>query len=135
MPAMGDKVQESLNNVVEAASRYRALELLILFGSRARGDAHATSDWDFGYLAGPDLDVDLLLAELVIATRSDYVDLVNLARSGGLLRIHAARDGIVLVENSADAFERFSFEAASFWCDVEPVLRKAYDGLLAEIQL
>ena len=28
--------------------------------------------------------------------------------------------------------ERFQIEAASFWCDVEPVLRRAYDELLAE---
>jgi hypothetical protein len=34
-----------------AAALFDGLDVLALFGSRARGDARDTSDWDFGYLA------------------------------------------------------------------------------------
>jgi predicted nucleotidyltransferase len=113
-----------------AAARHPALELLLLFGSRARGDARETSDWDFGYLGGSGLDVDLLLADLVTATRSDRVDLVDLGRAGGQLRLRAARDGVIVFERRPCVFESFAFDAASFWCDAEPVLRRAYEQLL-----
>ncbi len=39
-----------------AARACRVLRLLILFGSRARGDARPGADWDCGYLADETLD-------------------------------------------------------------------------------
>ena len=39
------------------------LTLLILFGSRARGDSQPASDWDFGYIASPEFDPDRLQEE------------------------------------------------------------------------
>ena len=124
--------RELLELAAGAVARHPALDLLVLFGSRARGEARGASDWDFGYLGQPGLDVDLLLADLVTATRSDRVDLVDLDRAGGQLRMRAARDGIALFERRPEAFAGFAFEAASFWCDAEPVLRTAYDRLLAD---
>jgi predicted nucleotidyltransferase len=121
-----------LDAAAGVAARHPALELLVLFGSRARGDARATSDWDFGYLGGPGLDVEQLLADLVTATRSNAVDLVDLGRGGGQLRMRAAREGVVLFEARPGAFAAFAFSAASFWCDAEPVLRKAYEELLGD---
>jgi predicted nucleotidyltransferase len=63
--------------LVEAARATPGLELLLLFGSRARGDAHAASDWDFGYIASPEVDSPGLLARIVEAVGSDRVDLVR----------------------------------------------------------
>ncbi len=105
------------------------LELLVLFGSRSRGDAHAGSDWDFGFVARAGFDADPLLATLVEALGTERVDLVDLARAGALLRFRAAREGRLLHEEQA-AFERFRYEASSFWCEVEPVLRQAYADVL-----
>jgi predicted nucleotidyltransferase len=122
--------REPLDLAADAASRHQALELLLLFGSRARGHARAASDWDFGYLGRPGLDFEQLLADLVTVTRSDRVDLVDLDRAGGQLRLRAARDGIVVFEGHQGAFAGFAFDAASFWCDAEPVLRIAYERLL-----
>ena len=124
--------REPLDLAADAAARHPALELLFLFGSRARGDARGTSDWDFGYRSRPGLDFEQLLADLVTATRSDRVDLVDLDRAGGQLRLRAARDGIVVFERRPGVFADFAFDAASFWCDVEPVLRRAYEQLLEE---
>lgn len=108
------------------------LELLVLFGSRARGEAGPRSDWDLGYLAGEGFDPAALEAELFSTLRTDRVDLVSLRRSNGLLRFRAARDGVVLFEREKGGFEGFWMEAVSFWCDAGPILRSEYRALLAE---
>jgi predicted nucleotidyltransferase len=114
-------------------SGHSQLKLLILHGSRARDDAHVHSDWDFGYLAGAGFDASLLYADLAVALKTDAVDVADLARASGLLRYRAARDAVVVYEASAGEFERFWFEAVSFWCDAEPVLRDAYRSILKEL--
>ncbi len=116
-----------------AAETADGLQLLILFGSRARGDARADSDWDFGYLGSPAFDPDGLLAALVAAVGSDRIDLVDLARAGGLLRFRAAHDGRPLVEAAPRSFARFWLDAVSFWCEVEPIVRAGYDRVLREL--
>lgn len=115
------------------AEKHPGLRVLLLFGSRARGDAHEHSDWDFGYLAAPGFDVSALLAGLVEALGSDRVDLVDLERAGGLLRFRAACDGVSIHEAEAGATDRFRVEAARFWHDVEPVLRPAYERFLQQV--
>jgi len=109
------------------------LTLLMLFGSRARGDQSPESDWDFGYLGTPELDVDALLGDLVTTVGSDRVDLVDLQRASGLLRFRAARDGVAVFEASAGLGDRFQLEAALFWCDAEAALRRGYEGVLSEL--
>jgi len=109
------------------------LEVLVLFGSRGRGDSSSQSDWDFGYLAHSDMDAVALLGALVTALGSDRVDLVDLRRAGGLLRYRAARDGQLVFEATAGLADRFRLEAADFWCDAGPVLLRGYDRLLAEL--
>ena len=110
------------------------LRLLILFGSRARGDARKQSDWDLGYLAEPGLDADALLLDVVNTLATDRVDLVDLARAGAQLRFRAARDGQVLHEAEPGLFARFWVEAVGFWCDVEPLLRTGYAEALARLR-
>jgi predicted nucleotidyltransferase len=106
------------------------LDLLLLFGSRARGDVHPRSDWDFGYLARPGFDADDFLARLVLLLGTDRIDLVNLQRTNGLLRYRAAAEGRPLFESAPHAFEDFWFEAVSFWCDMGPIFRDAYEEVL-----
>ena len=120
----GDSV--IVERVAEIARRQRGLRLLVLFGSRARGEATARSDWDLGYLGEASLDRDGLLADLV-------VDLVDLDRAGGLVRFRAARDAVVLFEASGGAFARFWFDAVSYWCDMGPIIRAGYEGILEDL--
>ena len=117
-------------SIAELARRHPALDILVLFGSRARGDAVAGSDWDFGFLGSPELDRDGLFVDLVTACGTDRVDLVDLDRGGGLVRYRACRDGSLLYEKAPGAFQRFWLEAVRFWCDAEPVLRRGYDDVL-----
>jgi len=109
------------------------LRLLLLFGSRARGDASTASDWDFGYLGGPGFDPDGLLAALIARLNTERVDLVDLERANGLLRYRAAAEGKPLYEATPVEFERFWFAAVSFWCDAEPILRAGYEGVLERV--
>lgn len=123
----------ALERFREVARRQPALDLLLLFGSRARGDASALADWDFGYLAREPVDPLSLMATLAEAAGSDRIDAVDLSRASGLLRFRAARDGVLLYEARAGIFDLFRLEAARFWFDAEPVLRPAYDAVLERL--
>lgn len=130
MPNLSDS---ALDKLAEAARREESLDLLLLFGSRARGDSHPGSDWDLGFLARPGFDVDRFLGRAVRLLGSDHVDLVDLARASGLLRFRAAADGQVLYESEPGRFEGFWFEAVSFWCDAQPILKAGYEAILERL--
>ena len=108
------------------------LDLLVLHGSRARGDAGPFSDWDLGYLG--EADPDALAAAVSQLVGSDAVDVVDFVRASALLRFRAARDGVALLERSPDAFLHFRLEAVRFWCDAGPVIRAAQDDVLASLR-
>jgi len=114
-------------------ARHPGLRLLILHGSRARGDARPDSDWDFGFVAGEGFDVDALLTDLTRRLRADRIDLVDLARAGGLIRYRAARDAKTVFARDDRVFPDFWFEAVRFWCEAGPVLDRAYEDRLARL--
>lgn len=125
-------MEETLEVIREKAAAADGLELLVLHGSRARGDARADSDWDLAFEGTAAFDPDDLLTDLVLALGTDRIDLARLAGASGLFRYRVARDAKVIFEAEAGAFERFWMEAVTFWCDAEPVLRPAYRAHLAE---
>ena len=125
---------QMMDALTEAARARPGLELLMLFGSRARGEAHTVSDWDLGYLATGDFDLAGLLGGLVEIVGSDRIDLVDLRRASGLLRYRAARDGRPVYEARPRLAEEFCLEAAQFWCDAAPILERGYDEVLAELK-
>jgi hypothetical protein len=129
MPLSGpSSTHAALARLAEATP---GLEVLLLFGSRGRGEAHASSDWDFGYIASADFDASTLLAAIVETIGSDRVDLVNLSHGSALLRQRAARDGQVLFEARPRLAEQFRLDALQFWCEVGPLLRQEYEAVLA----
>jgi predicted nucleotidyltransferase len=126
-------LQATLEALARVAQATPGLEVLLLFGSRARGDVHERSDWDVGYLAADEIDVATLAGAIVEIVGSDRVDIVDLRRASGLLRYRAARDGHLLYEARPRLAEAFRLDAAQFWCDVAPVLQRGYDGVLADL--
>ncbi len=122
-----DPVFDALVAAVRATA---GLDLLILFGSRARGDAGPGADWDFGYVAKAATRIPALLAALVQALDDDHIDLVDLDLAGGLLRYRAACDGLLVHEAVAGQFDRYCFDAARFWCENAPVFERGYAEIL-----
>jgi predicted nucleotidyltransferase len=110
--------------------RHPGVQLIVLLGSRARGDAHEASDWDIGFLGDEGVDQLALRADVVDGLRCDSVDLVPLARASAVARRDAAVHGVLLAEREAGAFEAFQVEAATFWADIEPVVREAHESVL-----
>jgi predicted nucleotidyltransferase len=125
---------DSLDDLVRLARATPGLDLLMLFGSRGRGDAHPRSDWDLGFLAAPEVDAASLLAAIVEIVRSDRVDLVDLRNASALLRYRAARDGRLVYEARPRLAERFRLDAAEFWCDVAPIVQREYERVLADLK-
>ena len=132
---MPSRTPDPILDVLAAAARAApGLDLLILFGSRARGGARTGADWDFGYLADEAADVPALLAALVDVLHDDRVDLVDLRRASGLLRYRAACDARLVYESAADLFDGYRLEAARFWCDNAPILKPGYDEILESLR-
>ena len=119
--------------LIATAQSARGLELLMLFGSRARRDSHPGSDWDFAYIATDAFDPTAFIGSVAGIVGTDRIDLVDLNRAGGLIRYRVARDGQVVFEAQAGSADRFQFEAVRFWCDAESVLQRGYDAVLAEL--
>ncbi|NJN02600.1 MAG: nucleotidyltransferase domain-containing protein [Leptolyngbyaceae cyanobacterium SL_1_1] len=98
------------------AQQHPALKLLILFGSRARGDHDLNSDWDIAFLSDPDPkkispwipETDLLL------TLSEHgqipggrIDLIDLSTCSDILTHFIAHDGQLIYKREPGEFERF----------------------------
>lgn len=116
--------------LADIASKAPGLRLLVLHGSRARGTHRPDSDWDFAYLADESFDADDLLARLGEALGSNNIDLADLSRASGLLRFKAASEGQAVHEAQLGQFDAFRLAAAAAWCDMEPVLRRAFEARL-----
>ena len=99
------------------------LKLLVLFGSRAKGDAYERSDWDFAFLCDEEqrkvaiadepygfLEVHSAL-EHYFEIGGEYMDVVDLTRCSQLIAHHVARDGQLLYEQEIGIFEHFCKQA------------------------
>lgn len=91
------------------------LKLLILFGSRARGDHRRDSDWDFAalYEEGSDRkDISsqfkiYTLLEQALEIPDDKIDVVDLKGCSPILAHYVVRDGQLLYERETGLFEGF----------------------------
>jgi len=104
------------------ASVHPELKLLVLFGSRARGEEDPTSDWDVAFLFAPEAPTEqkpfwfpgaeLLdtLSQLLHASE-DTIDLVNLSTCSDILAHFVARDGQVIYEKTPGEFAQFQQQA------------------------
>ncbi|PNW54204.1 UNVERIFIED_CONTAM: hypothetical protein BEN50_09360 [Euhalothece sp. KZN 001] len=96
------------------------LTMLILFGSRGRGEPHENSDWDFAVLYNEELAKEQLkgwdwlkiydiLAD-AFEISSDAIDVVNLNQCSPLIAHYVARDGQLIYEQETGLFEQFKRE-------------------------
>jgi predicted nucleotidyltransferase len=105
------------------------LKMLVLFGSRARGDIHANSDWDFAALYDENLreescknkgfawfEVPGIIGQ-VFSFNSDEIDVVELNRCTPLIGYQVARDGKLLYEQQPGDFINFQRQAWKIYAD------------------
>jgi len=91
-------------------------ELVVLFGSAARGDG-APRDIDLGILCPAPPDLVALTNAFIRALRFQHVDLVDLRRADPLLAMLVARDGVLLHEDAPGRFAEFTSLAVRRYAD------------------
>lgn len=97
------------------------VELVVFFGSRARGTASTTSDFDLGVLFAPNTDRFYEKLELVheAISADEILDLVVLNEADPLLLREVALDGRPKFESHPGAFEEFRIRAFKLYMDTQ----------------
>ena len=95
------------------------LKLLVLFGSRARSDNRASSDWDFALLFDEELRQQYEsgggwycyrswgVLQQILGLGDDAIDWVDLKNASELLAHEIAQDGVVIYESEPGIFQQF----------------------------
>jgi len=116
------KVEELANSIPDILEQAPYLTLLVLFGSRARGDADASSDWDFAFLCDEEQrkkyekggwDSFRLWGILQNAYNllDDQIDVVEIKDCSELMAHYIAKEGKVLYEKEPGTFEAYRQES------------------------
>ena len=121
-------LQGALRTVLSARPRVR---LALLFGSRARGSAHAGSDVDVAVLApGEDL---LALGSALSRAVGSTVDVVSLEDPGFPLLEELIRDSVLIYEAAAGYAARWRSHALSELDLDRPGFERMRDAWLARV--
>lgn len=125
-------VPETLRNAIrDAAAATPRLELALVFGSAARGEARPSSDLDIAVL-GEDVDPFELAGRLSLATERE-VDVVDLARAPIPLLDAILRDGVAVFERTHGAEARFRSHALSTLETDRPWYERMQNAWLARV--
>jgi predicted nucleotidyltransferase len=100
-----------------------SVELVVLFGSVARGRSRPDSDLDVAVRCDGPADLDALYLLLAPRLAVPRLDLVDLRRSGTLLAFQVARHGRLLYERDPGAFRSFQSLASRRYCDTDKLRR------------
>ena len=99
------------------------VDLIVLFGSRAKGTHTPTSDWDIGICFQQDPNQPLRLFELdaliapLLGCSSDSIDLVDLEHCSYLLQRVVAEESQLLFERRPGLYLNFCSRAIRQWAD------------------
>lgn len=111
-----DQKKIDQKKIEEIVKKYN-LELLLLFGSRAKGTAHKFSDYDFGYVSSHELDYikkGELGVDLEKLAKSKYVEAVDLKKSGPFLLKEVVKNNRVLFAKEYAYEDFFSSAVRSY---------------------
>jgi predicted nucleotidyltransferase len=128
------KTSLSVNDIKDRLAPFfkkEGLQLVLLFGSIAKGSVHGKSDIDLGFLFDEPVDVLTLTNEVTKLLHSDRVDVVDLRRASPLLRFCAAQKGKVLYERSEGLFNQFFSLAFRTYVDTKK-LRDAQGEMIRD---
>jgi uncharacterized protein len=128
-PTTLDDVQSTMPRILEQVPY---IKLLVLFGSRARGDHGTNSDWDIAALydneqrqqyekEGWDWLRGWSIIQQALDLPDEALDVVDLDKCSNILAHAIARDGKLLYEREPGEFEQFQQRAL-----MSPAERKAF---------
>lgn len=117
------RIEEMHGRIEGLRERVPDLELVVLFGSTAKGRRRAGSDVDVAVRCAGLADLDVLHGVLAPALSTDRLDLVDLRRVGPLLAMEVARSGRLLYESRAGTFRQFQSLASRRYCDTAKLRR------------
>ena len=138
-----DRLMEEVSALIDALkSNLRSfphVRLAVAFGSRARGDAHPTSDLDIAVELTPGsslLDIGALVDRITTLTalKVDIVELSGLPESDPLMAYNIAKDGIPLIEKTPGSFLEFRNLACIAYFDVQAFLAEQNRKLTERLQ-
>jgi len=131
-----DEFKLSKSAIIALQEMLPELQMVVLFGSRARAQAHDQSDWDIGVLTEvgsyegfAQFELQGTLSE-ILSIPFDRMDLVNLRYCSPLLGFAIARDGKPIYQTTPIAFTRFQVKASKIYADTAKFrrLQRAYLG-------
>jgi hypothetical protein len=128
-----EQLRQSIEQLVQGRPE---IQLVCLFGSRARDQALTTSDYDIAVLLCPTLDdlskykLDLLNA-LIEGVGTDAVDLVILNQAPPLLKMTVYRDAQILFAATPAVWPRFVVRTLQEYEDTKP-LRATFNHYLIQ---
>lgn len=121
--------------LIETLEEFPEVELAVIFGSAARGEATPGSDVDIGVqLKDKSLGVLRRLEVLLARAVRREVELVALDDSPPLLRFEIARDGKLLLERRPHAWTDFRARAMVDWWDWAPLARRIHSAAAARMK-
>ncbi|MGI8425177.1 MAG: type VII toxin-antitoxin system MntA family adenylyltransferase antitoxin [Actinomycetota bacterium] len=105
----------------EEKIRAAGVDLIVFFGSRARGQAGEASDWDLGVLFAPNTADPHEKLETVRDAVTDHqmLDFVVLNEADPLLLREVAVDGMPKFQGYDGAFEEFRLRAIKRYMDTQ----------------
>jgi predicted nucleotidyltransferase len=122
-------------SLIEQLAHKYSLDLVIMFGSRARAEARADSDTDIAVRGARELSRD---DELTIATELDSlypnVDLCDVRKASPLLLGAIGHDGRLLYQSTDGLFENFKIFAWNQYMDFKPQLDRMREQTRRDIQ-
>lgn len=113
----------------QIAEKIPYLKILVLFGSRTKGNIHRKSDWDFAVVYDEEIRKNYIENNAfvwfevpeklgnIFQINSDIIDLVELDGCSPLLGFHVARDGKLIYEKNSGGFVDFQMKAWKIYAD------------------
>ena len=125
------------------AEQHPTLKLLILFGSRARGDHAPSSDWDIAYLSDPSSEKGATWfpgADLILTLSEhgqipgDRIDLIDLSTCSDILAHFVAQEGQLIYEHEPGEFERFRQQSLKAPAELKQFRQTQRDKVLQALE-